>query len=79
MPELAKARDLVLTTGAVASSISEGRRWAQLAADALATLAPGRPGANGAGGRVPQANPEVRQTLATLAHQLLDDLAVRTT
>lgn len=77
MPELAKARDLVLTTGAVASSISEGRRWAQLAADALATLAPGRPGANGAGGRVPQANPEVRQTLATLAHQLLDDLAVR--
>jgi hypothetical protein len=78
-PELDKARAIILATDAVRGSIAEGRRWADRAAAALAAMpAPGGPGGtgfanNGAGKVVPA----VRQTLAGLAHRLLDDLAVR--
>ena len=39
-PEVEKARDMILATDAVRGSISEGRRWADLAATALLTMAP---------------------------------------
>lgn len=66
-PEFDKARDVILGSGAVASSVTEGRRWADTAAYALEQLAP-----------VPDsAASAARETLARLAHRLLDDLAVR--
>ncbi len=77
LPELSKARDLVLATGAVASSIAEGRRWADVAAEALAETPAEAAAANGAGGGYFPGDPDVRVTLAGLAHRLLDDLAGR--
>jgi heptaprenyl diphosphate synthase len=77
LPELAKARELVLATGAVAGSIAEGRRWADLAAAALTEAPPGGASVNGAGTLSFPGDPDVRATLAGLAHRLLDDLAVR--
>jgi len=77
LPELAKARDLVLSTGAVGSSITEGRRWADLAAEALAVPMAGPLSTDGAPARAFGGDSQVRETLAGLAHRLLDDLAVR--
>jgi geranylgeranyl pyrophosphate synthase len=80
-PELDKARAIILATDAVRGSIAEGRHWADRAAAALAAMpAPSHPAGagfvnNGAGTAVPA----VRETLAGLAHRLLDDLAVRAT
>jgi heptaprenyl diphosphate synthase len=73
-PELDKARDMILGTDAIQSSIAEGRRWAELAAQALQSM-PAAAGIsrNGAG----QGIPDVRETLSGLAHRLLDDLSVR--
>lgn len=68
-PELDKARDIILSTGAVASSLTEGRRWAGEAARALQEL-PSPTGSSPAASTVPA----VRQTLAGLADRLLDDL-----
>lgn len=62
-PDLDKARDIVIASGAVASSVAEGRRWADAAAKALSQLTP-----------APATGP-VRETLANLAFRLLDDLA----
>jgi heptaprenyl diphosphate synthase len=73
-PELDKARDMILATDAVHSSIGEGRRWAELAAEALHSM-PSAVGASSNGAHL--AIPIVRGTLAGLAHRLLDDLAVR--
>jgi heptaprenyl diphosphate synthase len=78
-PEVEKARAIILASDAVSGSITEGRRWADRAAAALASMpAPSGPSGggfvnNGAG----RAVPAVRETLAGLAHRLLDDLAVR--
>jgi geranylgeranyl pyrophosphate synthase len=78
-PELEKARAIILASDAVRGSIAEGRRWADRAAAALAAMPPPSSPAgagfvnNGAG----KAVPVVRETLAGLAHRLLDDLAVR--
>ncbi|MGD0811272.1 MAG: hypothetical protein ABSA91_16420, partial [Acidimicrobiales bacterium] len=73
-----KARDMILATDAVRGSIAEGRRWADLAAEALQTMpapsaAPASAATNGSHDEVTA----VRETLAGLAHRLLDDLAVR--
>lgn len=77
-PELQKARDMILATDAVRDSISEGRRWADFAAQALMTMAPpSGPPASAASNGAREAVPAVRETLASLAHRLLDDLAVR--
>ena len=77
-PEVEKARDMILATDAVRSSISEGRRWADLAATALLTMAPpSRPPASAAANGAHDDVAAVRETLAGLAHRLLDDLAVR--
>lgn len=73
-PELDKARDVILSTDAVRSSIAEGRRWADRAAAALQSMPPPS-GAAANGAR--QGIPAVRETLSGLAHRLLDDLAVR--
>jgi len=77
-PELDKARDMILSTDAVQSSLAEGRRWAERAALAVRSMPP--PSAelllactNGAS----EAVPAIRETLAGMAHRLLDDLAVR--
>jgi heptaprenyl diphosphate synthase len=103
-PDVEKARAIILASDAVSGAISEGRRWADRAAAALASMpAPSSPAStsiagtsiagtpiagtpiagtpiasngiasNGAG----RAVPAVRETLAGLAHRLLDDLAVR--
>jgi heptaprenyl diphosphate synthase len=66
-PDLDKARDIILGSGAIASSVAEGRHWADLAADALGRLSPARAGRARA----------VRETLASLAYRLLDELGVR--
>ena len=68
-PELDKARDIILSTGAVASSVTEGRRWAGEAARALQAL-PAPTGSSPTASAVPA----VRRTLAGLADRLLDDL-----
>jgi heptaprenyl diphosphate synthase len=73
-PELDKARDIILATDAVHSSIAEGHRWADIATEALSTMPP-TSAASGNGAR--QVVPTVRETLGGLAHRLLDDLAVR--
>lgn len=73
-PELDKARDMILATDAVRSSIAEGHRWADAAAEALRNMpSPSAARANGA----LQAVPAVRETLAELAHRLLDDITAR--
>jgi heptaprenyl diphosphate synthase len=74
--DLNKARDMVLASGAVDESIAEGRRWANKASETLLAQ-PGDTHTNGASGRPHKGDPEVRETLAGLAHRLLDDLAVR--
>jgi heptaprenyl diphosphate synthase len=76
--ELDTARDLIVATDAVQSTLSEGRLWADRAALAMRSMpppvpSPGLARANGALNAVP----DVRETLAGLAHRLLDDLAVR--
>jgi heptaprenyl diphosphate synthase len=72
LDELERARKVVLSTDAIASSIAEGRRWADLAAGAIASLpAPPRGRANRPALRA------ARLALAETAHLLLDDLAAR--
>jgi heptaprenyl diphosphate synthase len=66
-PELAKARDIILAAGSVHEAITEGRRWADAAIAAISDMGP-------APGTAAQAT---RDTLAGLAHRLLDDMAVR--
>jgi heptaprenyl diphosphate synthase len=60
-PDLAKARDLILGTDAVAYSAAEARRWADRSAAALEPLA-GGPGA------------DVVEAMRGLGHALLDEL-----
>ncbi|MGH9106618.1 MAG: polyprenyl synthetase family protein [Acidimicrobiales bacterium] len=73
-PDLEKVRGIILATDAVQGSIAEGRRWADMAAEALRAM----PGPAGAGSnREGKAVPAVRSTLAGMAHRLLDDLSVR--
>jgi heptaprenyl diphosphate synthase len=77
-PELQKATDIILATDAVRSSIAEGRRWADLAAEAVRTLPlPSAPPSSASANGAHESVPAVRETLAGLAHRLLDDLAVR--
>jgi geranylgeranyl pyrophosphate synthase len=68
-PERDKARDMVLASGAMASSVAEARRWADAAALALHELPPIVTSGEGPA--------TVREILAGLAHRLLDDLGVR--
>ena len=75
-PERDKARDMVLASGAIASSVTEGRRWAEAAASALRQMPPAGPAVPADG--PPGTAREVRETLAGLAHRLLDDLGART-
>jgi heptaprenyl diphosphate synthase len=91
-PELDKVRSLILSNGAISSSIDEGRRWAHKAEQALSALhASSHNGASSNGG-VPSnggvssnghstglasASATARATLAGLAHQLFDDLDAR--
>jgi heptaprenyl diphosphate synthase len=64
--EVEKARDMVLASGAIASSVGEARRWAEEAALALGELRP-----------MPAGHAIIaREALAGLAHRLLDELAV---
>jgi heptaprenyl diphosphate synthase len=79
-PELDKARDMILATEAVHSSIAEGRIWAHRAALAIRGMPP--PSAPCAtqvahGNGALKAVTAVRETLAGMAHRLLDDLVVR--
>ena len=68
---------MILATDAIRSSIAEGRRWADVAAMAMHTM-PQPSGASAAGTNgALHAVPAVRETLAGMAHRLLDDLAVR--
>jgi heptaprenyl diphosphate synthase len=62
-PARDKARDLVLSTPAVAASILTGREWADRAAVALEPLRPG-------------ADPGPLEVLAGVGHRLLDELTV---
>ncbi|HTT89520.1 MAG TPA: polyprenyl synthetase family protein [Acidimicrobiales bacterium] len=72
--ELDKARSIILATDAIRESISEGRRWADLAAQAIEEMpAPSVRTNNGSA----QAVAPVRDALSGLAHRLLDDLVVR--
>jgi heptaprenyl diphosphate synthase len=72
--ELEKARYMILATDAVRESISEGRRWADLAAKALEEMpAPTVGGDNGSR----EAAAPVRGALGGLAYGLFDDLVVR--
>lgn len=72
-PELDKARDIILATSAIGGAIAEGRRWAELADEAISSMAvPSASGAAELAGAT-----AARQTLSGLAHRLLDDLAVR--
>jgi heptaprenyl diphosphate synthase len=85
--ELERARKLVLGTGAIASSIAEGRRWAAAAASAVASLPP--PSARAGSGEAPlgaataaaeeglSAAVAARSALAEIAYKLFDDLAAR--
>ncbi|HTW09560.1 MAG TPA: polyprenyl synthetase family protein [Acidimicrobiales bacterium] len=72
-PELDKARDLIMTTGAIKGSIDEGRQWADAAAEALRLMPAPSASANGA----LQNAVAVRATLSEAAHRLLDDLDAR--
>ncbi len=73
VPELEKARDMILSTGAMRESIAEGRRWADLAAQALQEMPP--PSVAGSNGARKAVTP-VREALSVLAHRLIDDLVV---
>jgi heptaprenyl diphosphate synthase len=73
VPELDKARDMILSTGAVRDSIAEGRRWADLAAQALLEMPPASV-ASSNGDRKAVAG--VREALSVLPHKLLDELVV---
>ncbi|HXW81322.1 MAG TPA: polyprenyl synthetase family protein [Acidimicrobiales bacterium] len=73
VPELDKARDLILSTGAVRDSMAEGRRWADLAAKALQEM-PQTSVATSNGDR--KAAVGVREALSVLPHRLLDELVV---
>jgi heptaprenyl diphosphate synthase len=73
-PELEKARDMILGTDAIRDSLAEGRRWADVAAAAVRNLPP--PSAARSNGALRDV-PAVRESLAGMAHRLLDDLAVR--
>jgi heptaprenyl diphosphate synthase len=73
-PELEKARDMILSTAAIRESIAEGRRWADVATQALQELPPVSDSlSNGAR----QAVAPTREALGGLANRLLDDLVVR--
>jgi heptaprenyl diphosphate synthase len=76
-PELDKARSVILATDAIRESIAEGRRWADIATQALQAMPPASPASlarsNGARSDVAPA----REALGGLAHRLLDDLVVR--
>jgi geranylgeranyl pyrophosphate synthase len=63
-PTRDKARDLVLSTPAVASTVATGREWADRAAAALEPLKASR-----------AAEPHV-DTLAAVGHRLLDELSI---
>ena len=67
-PELDKARAIIVSSGSVASSLAEGRRWAAQSARSLREMAPPAASAD------PGAVLAVRETLARLADRLLDDL-----
>jgi heptaprenyl diphosphate synthase len=68
LQDVERARDIVLASGAIASSVGEARRWAEKAALALGELGP-----------LPTAHAGLaRETLAGIAHKLLDGLAVPT-
>ncbi|MCL6092003.1 MAG: polyprenyl synthetase family protein [Actinobacteria bacterium] len=69
-PELDKARGIILSTGAVASSLAEGRRWAAESARSLEAMPSPKGSCSPSGAAVPA----VRKTLAGLADRLLDDL-----
>jgi heptaprenyl diphosphate synthase len=73
-PELDKARYMILATDAVRESIAEGRRWADLAAQALQEMP--LPSVEGNNGSRLAVEP-VRDALGGLAHGLFDDLVVR--
>jgi heptaprenyl diphosphate synthase len=74
-PELDKARHVILATDAVRESIAEGRRWADLATQALEEMPPPSAGRNNGARRSVE---PVREALGSLAHRLLADLVVRT-
>ena len=82
-PELDKARFMILATDAVRESIAEGRRWADMATQALETmppqsgLPPSVPASVGSSNGARLAVAPVREALGGLAHRLLDDLVVR--
>jgi heptaprenyl diphosphate synthase len=73
-PELEKARDMILATDAIRGSLAEGRHWADVAASAVRSMPP--PSAARGNGALHDV-PAVRESLAGMAHRLLDDLAVR--
>jgi heptaprenyl diphosphate synthase len=73
-PELDKARYAILATDAIRESIAEGRRWADLAEQALEEMPPPPAGADSS---ATQLVASVREALGGLAHRLLDDLVVR--
>jgi heptaprenyl diphosphate synthase len=73
VPELDKAREIILSTGAVHDSIAEGRRWADVAARALQEMPPSSV-ASSNGDRKAVAG--VRDALSVLPHKLLDELVV---
>ncbi len=72
-PELEKVRDMILATGALQSSVTEGRRWADEAATTLASIPEAGTSLNGNAAGAEAA----RSTLAGLAQKLFDDLDVR--
>ncbi|HTV11851.1 MAG TPA: polyprenyl synthetase family protein [Acidimicrobiales bacterium] len=80
-PELDKARDMILASPAIQSSISEGRKWADRAASTVRQMPP--PSASSPESESVRGNgarksvPAVREMLSGLAHRLLDDLALQ--
>lgn len=72
-PDLDKVRSLVLSSGAVEASISEGRLWADRAARAIASM----PQVDEPAGTEADGVAAVRTALADMAHRLLDDLSAR--
>jgi heptaprenyl diphosphate synthase len=78
-PELDKARGMILATDAVRESISEGRRWAELATQALEEMPPASaPPASVVRSNGARADAvSAREALGGLAQRLLDDLVVR--
>ncbi len=76
-PELDKVRALVLSSGAIPSSIEEGRRWASKAEEALDALGLSSVSTNGHSPSGAPSSDAARATLAGVAHQLFDDLDAR--